>query len=171
MNLKVIFNFTLFFVLIIAISLISCGSKRTFEKQSPTQRFASFSILEIPDFTSLVPRTPEQLSWSMPNEIEKQIKDKNLFLGVSRSPVDISDEVLVAEGTITEITPIEWYKQLVNNVTIVVNVKFVQKSTGNTVSEAEFEGKAKWGIFGGSRVFADIRVTDEIVAYIERKYR
>lgn len=165
---KLLFLFALPFLIFL---LSSCGSKRTFEKQPPSQRLASFPILEIPDFTSLVPQTPAQLSWSMPNEIEKQLKEKNLFVGVSRSPVDISEDVLLLQGTITEINPIEWYKQLVNNVTIIVNVKFVEKSSGNIVAEADFEGKAKWGIFGGSRVFADIRVVDEIVAYIERKYR
>lgn len=163
-----LFLFSFSFLLLL---ITSCGSKRTFEKQPPTQKLASYPILEIPDFTSLVPQTPDQLFWNMPNEIEKQLKDRNFFVGVSRSPVDISEDVLLLQGTITEINPIEWYRQIVNNVTIIVNVKFVEKRSGNIIAEADFEGKAKWGIFGGSRMFADIRVVDEIVSYVERKYR
>lgn len=151
--------------------LTSCGAKRTFEKQSPIQRLAAYSILEISDFNTNVPETPEQLPWKLPNEIENKLFDRELFVGISRSPVDISEDVLVLQGTITEIYPLEWYKQIVKSVTIAINVKFIEKSSGNLVAEADFEGKAKWGILGGTRVLADIRVVDEIVAYIERKYR
>lgn len=151
--------------------LTSCGAKRTFEKQPPIQSFAAYSILEIQDFSSIVPQTPEQLPWKLPNEIENKLVDNEVFVGISRSPVDISEDVLVLQGTITEIYPLEWYKQIVKSVTIAINVKFIEKSSGNLVAEADFEGKAKWGILGGTRVLADIRVVDEIVAYIERKYR
>ncbi len=161
----------LFTAFIILFLLSSCGSKRTFEKQPPIQRLAAYSILEIQDFSSTVPQTPEQLPWKLPNDIEDKLIDKELFVGISRSPVDISENVLVLQGTITEIYPLEWYKQIVKSVTIAINVKFVEKDTGNIVADADFEGKAKWGILGGTRVFADIRVVDEIVAYIERKYK
>lgn len=169
MNKKIsLFLFTLPILLFL---ITSCGSKRTFEIQPPIQRLAAYPLLEIPDFKSNVPQTPDQLTWKLPNEIENKLVDKELFVGISRSPVDISEDVLVLQGTITEIYPLEWYKQIVKSVTIEINVKFIEKNSGNIVAEANFEGKAKWGILGGTRVFADIRVVDEIVAYIERKYK
>lgn len=151
--------------------IYSCGSRRTFEKQPPIQRLAAYQLLEIPDFNSQVPQTPDQLTWNLPNQIEKKLKENNLFVGVSRSPLDLSREVLVLQGTIIEISPIEWYKQILKSITLRVNIQFIEKTTGNIIADVEFEGEAKWGIFGGTRVLADIRVVDEIVAYIERKYR
>lgn len=155
-------------VIIILLFILSCGSRRTFETQAPTQNFASYVILEIPDFKSDVPNSPPDLQWTIPNQISKKLKDDYAFTGVSRAPLDLSTDVLIVDGTITEISPSEWYKQIVKSGKIVVKVRFIDKSESLVIAESSFEGTAKWGLLGGGRVFADIRVVDEIVDYLKQ---
>lgn len=162
---KVSFKILLTIFTIVLIS--SCGSRRTFEKQAPTQSFASYTLLEIPDFKTDIPNAPPDLLWTIPNQLSKRLKTDNTFTGVSRAPLDFTNEVLILDGTVTEIQPREWYKQLVKSGKIVVNVKFVDKSESLVIAESTFEGTAKWGLLGGGMVFADIRVVDEILDYLK----
>ena len=148
----------------------SCGSRRTFETQPPTESFASFAVVEIPDFKSDIPNSPPEMLWRMPNQLAKKLKSKNIFTGVSRSPLEFSEGVLIVDGTVTEIEPPEWYNQMVKSVKIAINVRFIDKSESLVIAESSFEGTAKWGLFGGMQVFADVRAIDELVDYIKNNY-
>ncbi len=154
----------------LCVSLLGCGSRRTFETQAPTQNLASYILLEIPDFHTEQPNVPQDLLWTIPNQIAKEMKEENIFAGVSRAPLDISEGVLILDGTIVEVKPKEWYRQLVENAKIVVRVRLIDKQENIVIAEAFFEGTAKWGILGGARVFADMRLIDEIVDYLKQNY-
>lgn len=156
--------------LLLILVFSSCGSRRTFETQSPTQNLASYAILEIPDFHSAVDGVPPDLLWNLPNQLEKEIKLDNTFAGVSRAPLDIREGVLILDGTITEVSPKEWYKQIVKSGKIVVKVRLIDKEESLVVAEAYFEGTAKWGLLGGGMVFADIRLVNEIADYLKQEH-
>jgi len=148
----------------------SCGSKRTFETQAPTQNLAGYTILEIPDFHSNVEGLSPDTLWTMPNQIAKELRNDNTFTGVSRAPLDISNGVLILDGTITEVKPREWYKQAVSNVRVVVKVRLIDKSESLVIAEAYFEGTASWGVLSGGKVVADMRLINEITDYLKQNY-
>lgn len=155
---------------VLAILLVSCGSRRTYQTQAPTEKFSTFELIEIPDFKSDIPNSPPELQWQLPNHLSKKLKSKNLFTGVSRSPLDISKGVLIVDGTVTDIQPPEWYKQIVKSVTIVIKVRFIDKAESLVIAESSFEGTSKLGLLGGMRVVADDKVIGEIVDYIKTNY-
>ncbi len=150
--------------------LNACGSRRTYVTQASVEGFATFPLIEIPDFKSSDPLIPQDLLWRVPNEIAEKLKKQNVFVGVSRSPLEISEGVLLMEGTVVEVSPVEWYKQIVNNGIVKVNIRIIEKENNKLIAEADFEGTAKWGLFGGGRVFADMRLIDEIASYIKSNY-
>lgn len=80
--------------------------------------------------------------------------------------MNTGEEVLILKGTITDVHPREWYRHLVRTGRIVVKMQLVDKSERLIIAEAFFEGTARWGLLGGSMLFADIRVVDEITDYI-----
>lgn len=162
---KYIFIFTA-----LTIFLISCGSRRTYETQAPTQSFATYDIIEIPDFKSNIPNSPPELQWQLPNHLAKKLKSDSIFTGVSRSPLDFSNGVLIVDGTVTDIQPPEWYKQIVKTGKIVINVRFIDKAESLVIAESTFEGTSKWGLFGGGMVLADVRAIDELVEYLRINY-
>lgn len=164
-------NYLLAFSLIFLVSaILACGSRRTYEVQPPNKNIASYNLLEIPDFTTTVETTPTDMLWTLPNQISKKLTGEKVFIGISRAPLEISDSVLVLQGNIVELTPIEWYKQLVKSAKVTVNVKLVDKSNGEVIANPVFEGTAKWGILGGTRVLADVRLVEEIVEYIKERH-
>lgn len=163
-------SITVLTALVLIIGITSCGSRRTFETQSPTQNLASYTILEIPDFHSAVENVPPDLLWNLPNQLEKELRLDNTFAGVSRAPLDIKEGVLILDGTITEISPKEWYKQIVKSGKIVVKVRLIDKEESLVIAEAYFEGTAKWGLLGGGMVFADIRLVNEITDYLKQNH-
>lgn len=161
-------NFAL--IIIILIITVSCGSRRTYQTQAPTQSFASYAIVEIPDFKSDIPNTPADTLWRMPNQLAKKLKAKNIYDGVSRSRLDFSNRVLIVDATITDIQPPEWYKQVVKTGKVIITVRFIDKTESLVIAESSFEGTAKWGLLGGGMVFADVRAIDEIVDYMKDNY-
>ena len=161
----------IFIFIAITILLISCGgSKRTFETQPPTQRLATYIILEIPNFKLEVPNSPAELQWQLPDQLAKKLKSDNIFTGVSRVPLDISNGVLVVDATVTDIQPPEWYKQIFKTCTIVIKVRFIDKADDIVIAESTFEGTSKWGFISGGMVFADVRAIDELFEYIKANY-
>ena len=160
----------IFILTAVVIILVSCGSRRTYQTQAPTQSFAQYAIIEIPDFKSEIPNSPPELQWQLPNQLAKKLKSNSIFTGVSRSPLDITNGVLIVDGTVTDIQPPEWYKQIVKSGKIVINVRFIDKAESTVIAESTFEGTSKWGLLGGGMVFADVRAIDEIVDYLKANY-
>src|SRR3990170_2926251 len=144
------------FILIGIILIFSCGAQRTYQTKSPPGGFASYVIVEILDFKTSVNPVPPDVIWKIPNEIAEKLRKELLFTGVSRSPVDLSDRVLILDGTMVGYT---------------ATVCFIDKSENKVIAEASFEGTAQGGmLFGGGMLFADRRLADEVVQYIKRNY-
>jgi len=159
------------FILIGIILIFSCGAQRTYQTKSPPGGFASYVIVEILDFKTSVNPVPPDVIWKIPNEIAEKLRKELLFTGVSRSPVDLSDRVLILDGTMVGYTPTVWYKRLVNTGRAIATVRFIDKSENKVIAEASFEGTAQGGmLFGGGMLFADRRLADEVVQYIKRNY-
>ena len=155
----------IFIFAVISIVLVSCGSRRTYQTQAPTEKFANFELIEIPDFKSDIPNSPPEIQWQLPNNLSKKLKSKNLFSGVSRSPLDITESVLIIDGTVIDIQPPEWYKQIIKSGKISIKVRFIDKAESLVIAESTFEGSSK-----GMRVQAEKEVVDELVDYIKSNY-
>jgi hypothetical protein len=148
----------------------SCGTQRTFQKKLPSQGLGQYEIIQIQDLSTTLQSYPPDILWSIPNQLAERLEKERLFIGVSRSPVDLNKGVLILDGTLRNFTPKAWYKQLVKTGKIVVDMRFVDKSKNKVIAEARFEGTAKWGILGGGMTFADDRLISEIVEYIKLNY-
>lgn len=157
------------FILIIVFTN-SCGTQKTYQKLQPTGGLGEYVIIQIPDLKTNLEFFPADITWHIPNQIAEKLTKEKLFIGVSRSPVDINKSVLILDGTLTDFSPKDWYKQLVNTGRIVVDVQFIDKSDGRVIAEAKFEGTAKWGVLGGGMAYADNRLVDEIIEYIKLSY-
>ena len=158
------------FILIGTVLILSCGAQRTYQTKSSPGGFASYIIVEIPDFKTSVNPVPPDVIWKIPNEIAEKLRKEQLFTGVSRSPVDLSDRVLILDGTMVGYTPTVWYRRIVNTGRVIANVRFIDKSENKVIAEASFEGTAEGGIFGGGMHFANVRLADEVVQYIKRNF-
>ncbi len=151
--------------------LISCGSRRTFETQAPVHQFGRYEIVEIPDFGSDIPNSPPDLQLQIPNQLAKKLRKELTFTGVVRSPVAASSGVMIIDGTIIDIQPPEWYKQLVRTTSIVIKIRFTDKESGTLIAESSFEGTSKFGLISGSVLLgASGRATDEIISYLKSNY-
>ncbi len=148
----------------------SCGGQRTFQTAPPTEGLAKYLIMEIPDFTSTLGFLPPDSLWSIPNEISDRLRREQVFTGVSRSPVELSEGVLIMEGNIVELSPKEWYERTVRTIKVVADVRFIDKTENRVVAEARFEGISKAGAVSGGVPFAYSRLADEIVRYIKSNY-
>ncbi|NIP29473.1 MAG: hypothetical protein GTO02_03760 [Candidatus Dadabacteria bacterium] len=157
-------------LLFLSITIISCGSRRTYEVIPPNKNIAFYTFLEIPDFKASIKTAPTDILWSLPNQIKKKLDKEKIFVGISRAPLDVSESVLIFEGDIVDLTPIEWYKQIVKSAKVSVNVKLIDKATGEVIGNPIFEGTAKWGILGGTRILADLRLVEEIVEYLKERH-
>src|SRR3989337_3153224 len=154
------------FILIGIILIFSCGAQRTYQTKSSSGGFASYVIVEILDFKTSVNPVPPDVIWKIPNEIAEKLRKELLFTGVSRSPVDLSDRVLILDGTMVGYTPTVWYKRLVTKGRAIATVRFIDKSENKVIAEASFEGTAQGGmLFGGGMLLAD-----KVVQYIKRNY-
>jgi hypothetical protein len=147
----------------------SCGSQRTFQTKSSPTGFRRYIIVEIPDFKISSGSVPTDATWKIPNEIADRLKREDIFTGVSRSPVSITDGVLVVDGTL-DFTPVPWYERIVTTQRIIARVRFINKSDSSVIAEATFEGVSKGGIISGGLYFAYLRLADEIVDYIKLNY-
>lgn len=151
--------------MVLTITLISCGSRRTFETQAPVHKFGKYEIVEIPDFESDIPNSPPDLQWRIPDQLAKKLRKKLTFTDVIRLSVATSSNVMIIDGTIIDIQPPEWYKQLGRTASIVIKIRFIDKENGTLIAESKFEGTSKFGLISGSG-----RATDEIVSYLKSNY-
>jgi hypothetical protein len=161
---------SLFFLILLVLLSYSCGAQRTYQTTPPTEGLARYVVIEIPDFKSSLNYLPPDTFWVIPNEIAEKLMREQIFTGVSRSPVDISEGVVILEGTIVELTPKDWYEQAVRTVRVVAHVRFIDKAENRVIAEAKFEGSSKAGAVSGGVPFAYSRLVDEIVRYIKLNY-
>jgi hypothetical protein len=148
----------------------SCGARRTYQTKSPAGGFAQYVIVEVPDFKTSINPVPPEIIWKIPNVVADKLRKERLFTGVSRTPVDISDRVMIVDGTVVAITPTEWYKKIAGTGRVIATVRFIDKSENNVIAEASFEGTAEGGVFGGGMYFAYEHLADEIISYIRKNY-
>lgn len=160
------FNFILVGIIFFT---VSCGSQRTFQTKSSPGGFRRYVIVEIPDFKTSSSSAPTDATWKIPNEIAEKLKKEDLFTGVSRSPVGITDGVLIVDGTL-DFTPAPWYERIVTTQKVTARVRFINKSDNSVIAEAAFEGISKGGIVSGGLYFAYMRLASEIVDYIKLGY-
>ena len=159
------------FVAVISLFTVSCGAQRTFQSNPPTGGFAKYVIVEVQDFKTSLDYVPADAVWTISNQIAEQLKEKDLFAGVSRSPVDLTDRVLIISGSIVDFEPQEWYKQAFKTIRVAADVRFIDKASNRIVAEATFEGSAKGGAVSGGIFYAYKRMADEIVEYMQLNYR
>jgi hypothetical protein len=166
---KIAFLCSSFMLVGVIVFTISCGGQKTFQTKSSPSGFRRYVIVEIPDFKMSSSSAPADAAWKVPNDIAEELKKEDLFAGVSRSPVSITDGVLIVDGTL-DFTLVPWYKQIVRTQKVSAHVRFINKSDNSVIAEATFEGISKGGIVSGGLYFAYMRLASEIVDYIKLTY-
>ncbi|MGQ0794355.1 MAG: hypothetical protein ACT4NX_09795 [Deltaproteobacteria bacterium] len=159
-----------FILLVALVAASSCASQRTFQTTAPTGGLGKYIIIEIGDFKTALGYVPPDTLWRLPNEISNKLTREKLFTGVSRSPVNLSQNVLVMQGTIVNFTPAKWYEQAVRTTTIALHVRFFDKAENKLVAEATFEASSKAGAISGGLPVVHLRLVDEVVRYMRVNY-
>jgi hypothetical protein len=147
----------------------SCVTKSTYQTKSAPAGFRGYVIIEVPDFKMSSSSATTDATWKIPNEIAKGLEKEGIFTGVSRSPVSLTEKVLVVDGTL-DFVPTPWYNQIATTQKLIAHVRFISKSDNSVIAEATFEEVSKGGIFSGGVFFDYDRLAEEIVAYIKLNY-
>lgn len=150
---------------------VSCGGQRTFQSNPPVGGFAKYVIVEVQDFRTNLDYVPADAVWEISNEVAERLKEEDLFAGVTRSRVELTDRVLIVSGNIVGFEPKTWYKQAIQTIRVTADVRFIDKESNSVMAEATFEGTAKGGVVSGGIFYAYKRMADEIVEYMKINYR
>ncbi len=161
-------------LLILLISSTGCGASRTVINKAPESSTVKYHIIEIPNFKKTnLEWVPYDSYTEIPDLVAERLRDTNRFKRITRNEsYGISDsDVLIVKGTVTGFDRgckfCEWFSLGINDNgkgTVYVWVKFIDKKTGRTITDASINGRASDPGYGRSRY---LRVSEEIVELIE----
>lgn len=161
---------------LLAVTVSGCGSSRYTMIEPPKKSVTDFEVLEIRDFTSalsdedsrnLAGRFANQLHAAVLKDREKK-PDQTVFKEVVRS-TDRSDKVLVLDGVVVSFEKGSRAKRYfigfgAGKAFCTIQSTFTDKTTGEVVIKANFDGELSMSFFGGS---AEEAVDSVVKAYIE----
>ncbi len=156
--------------LLVFLLILSCGTRRTIETKRPETRFARYTILEVPGFKTPIRGVPSDVLWRIPDRVVKILRDEWVFPGVTRSPLEQEESVLVLEGTVVSYNPGSGFEKVAGQGLIGVHIRLFDKANGRVIAEATVEGTVEAGIFGGGMGTAYKEVAKEIADFIRSYY-
>jgi len=154
---------------------VGCTASYTVINKKPEGKETRYDVIEIPNFRKTnLEWVPYDSYAVIPDMIAEKLRGTNQFRMINRTESNSSSEhsVLVVRGTVTGYDRgckyCEWHSLGINDKgkgAIYVGIQLVDKSTGDTITDASIYGRAKDPGYGRSKY---IRVTDEIVDLIEK---
>jgi len=165
----------LFVFLVLGCGPMATSDTRIYKKSSATKKY---SVVEISDFSKTDAEwIPYDSGEQIAGLVAEKLRKKDDFRVISRSSGHDSDDgffnedVLLIKGTVTGYDRgckfCEWFFLGINDMgksTISVWVELVDKNSGEILTDAGIDGRAKSPGFGETRY---IRVADEIVKLVE----
>jgi hypothetical protein len=165
--------YTLFGLILAFFVLSGCSPTKTVFYKPLENKTAKYQVIEIPDFNKTDKEwVPYDSGLQIPDMVAEKLREDGQFNEIRRSDSNITSEgkVLLVEGVVTGYNPgcklCEWYIRVNDKgkSSVTVRVKLIDKTTGDIITDASIEGRAKKPGYGDSRY---IRIRDEIVKLIE----
>jgi len=140
--------------------------------KAPEAPFGKYQVLTLPDFTG-GSEVPEQAKKGIPDKIAAELKKQGIFTNVERGGEATGDSTLLLKGQVVHYNPgSRAARYLLGGLgggkgSIVIQVSFIDKISGNSLSEASFEGEIKAGAFGGGIGETHVAIAKEIVQFMK----
>lgn len=161
----------------LAVSFLSgCASHRYTVVEPPKTSLTSYSVLEIPEFNSnLKSAEAEELAKVFDDRLMREIAmyraqnpDDVVYDKIVKSTDQVAD-VLLMNGTVISYEEGSRAKRYFvglgsGKAYCTIQVKFIDKSTGEELARTNFDGELMGGIFGGS---ADEVVDGTVKAFLD----
>jgi hypothetical protein len=169
--------------LIFSVALIAaCASHRYSVNERVEKRFGAFQIVEVMPFsTDIETEAAKEAADELPNELVNELRgetrdgsEDRMFSEVTRS-TDVTQDVLTISGRIVSFEAGSRAKRWLiglgsGKAYASVQCTFIDKSTGETIAVATFDGELSGGFFGGSSGGAAEGVIKAIEDFIEDNY-
>ena len=166
----------LWFVLGLVALVGGCALGYTRLAKAPEGRFGTYRIVEVPDLAAS-DLVPAEVKKEIPDMIVKELSEQKLFEKVERGSGGSGGSILLLKGQVIQYNPgSRGMRYLtgpfwgVGKGSVIVNVKFIDKSSEKELAEATFEGEIKGGLFGGGIDETHEKIAEEIVQFLKSNY-
>jgi len=167
-------------LLLILVGLVAvlngCATGYARVAKAPEAAFGKYQILELPDLAG-GGQVPQEVKTDIPDKIAQELNKQGLFAKVERGDTAVGESVLQLQGQVIQYNPgSRGMRYLTGPLlgagkgSIIVQVKFIDKASGNDLSEATFEGEIKGGFFGGGIDETHDAIAKEIVQFIKSNF-
>ena len=153
--------------------LAGCATGYTRIEKIPEKKFGDFKVVEIPDLEGS-DQIPSEVKKSIPDEVSKKLSLIKAFTKIERSVTGAGEPCLVLQGRVVQFNPgskgMRWLTGPIWGVgkgSVIVNVKFIEKTTKKLLSESRFEGEIKGGFFGGDINETYEKIAEEISQFVK----
>lgn len=153
--------------------LLGCFPTSTVFHKQPGDKVEEYQVVQIPDFDKTDTEwVPYDSASQIPDMLAEQLRKTNEFHEISRSKLDFTSDrkALLVEGVVTGYSRgckfCEWFFFGINDKgksSVSVRVKLIDTATGDVLTDAEIQGRAKDPGYGKSRY---VRIVDEILDLI-----
>ena len=154
----------------------ACAIGYTRVAKAPDTPLRNYKILQVPDLIGS-DHVPEEVKKEISNKVVQELQKDNLFASIERSSKGTGKSVLILSGRVVQYSPGNRGMRYltgplwgVGKGSIIVNVKFIEKSSGKELAVSSFEGEIKGGLFGGGIDETHEKIAEEIVQFIKSNY-
>jgi len=163
----------LLFVAGVLFVLSGCASGYTRVSKVPEGNLGKYLAVEVPDLVGSA-EVPEEVRKGIPDKIAKQLLEDKVFPRVIRNESDMQGQVLLIKGQVVQYNPGSRAMRYLagpllgtGKGSVIVNIKFIDKTNGKDIAEANFEGEIKGGVFGGGFDDTYNKVATEAMQFIK----
>jgi hypothetical protein len=150
-----------------------CATGYTRVSMVPDDAFGAYEVVEVPDLR-IGREVPDDLKQRIPNIIVKALKKEHLFSQVERNITVTENSVLVCQGRVIQFEPGDRLWRYMAGIylgtgkgSLIVNMKFIDKSSSKILAECNFEGEIRGGFFGGGFEDTYQEVAKRVVQFIK----
>jgi hypothetical protein len=163
-------------LLIVMLMAAGCAIGYTRITKAPEAPLRSYRFLQIPDLIAS-DQVPEEVKKAIPDKVAEELGKEKLFTGIERGSTGKEDSVVSLNGRVIQYNPgSRGMRYLTGPLwgagkgSVIVNVKFVEKSSGKELADSNFEGEIKGGFFGGGIDETHEKIAEEIIQFIKSNY-
>ena len=159
--------------------VIGCETGSTSIVKQSKVSFGRYQVLEIPDFEGIgpepiwpaLPIVSKAVRKEIADTVAEQLRESKLFAEVSRENRGAAESVLLMKGQFLKYNPGSRTARYMGQgesgkTSIIVNVTFIETTTGRELAEVNVKGEITGGLFGGSGTETHNQISQEIVQFI-----
>jgi len=157
---------------------VGCAPSRMQVMTPINKNLGAFSILEVEEFTSVVPeKLPEGVTNRLTEGVIEEVKNLNVFKEVrpAREGKEVGVSILTLKGRLIEYEKGSQFARWMvgygaGKGSLTLECEFIDKQTGEVVYKANFIGEIVMGIAGGSIKTAEKSLVKKIAEFIKNNY-